>query len=72
MFITGCSDSIKEINTDLLIVQAVPVFPAPHPDVVKELKEACPQGHCIRFYEWLGKVMVFEEQLTLFKSIKRR
>lgn len=67
--ITGCGASVKEIKIDDLVVQAVPIFPAPHPQVVAELKEACPKDKCVRLYEWLGKLMVFERQLGVFKEI---
>lgn len=65
---TGCSTSISEIKNDDLILSAVPAFPVPHPGVVGELKEVCPKDKCIKLYDWLGKLMVFEKQLAVLKE----
>ena len=65
---SGCADSVIRTNPEPLIVKAVPVFPAPHPFVVKELKEVCPKDKCQRLYEWLGKLMVFEKQLQVYRE----
>jgi len=45
----------------------LPVFPAPHPHVVTELKEVCPKDKCYRLYDWLGKLMVFQKQLRVYE-----
>lgn len=68
MFTSGCSDSVREIRTETFIAKANPVFPIPHPDTVKELKDVCPKDKCHKLYDWLGKLMVFEKQLKIYKK----
>lgn len=64
----GCQTYPTEIRNDDLLLSAVPAFPAPHPSVVGELKEVCPKEKCIKLYDWLGKLMVFEKQLKVLKE----
>lgn len=67
---TGCTTSPTEnqSHNDTLLLSAVPAFPAPHVDVVRELKDVCPKDKCNRIYDWFGKLMVLEKQLAVLKG----
>lgn len=54
---------------DRLIVSACPIFPSPHPDIVKELKEVCPKDKCLHLYEWLEKLRILDEQLQIYQEL---
>jgi len=68
LFTVGCSSCPQVINRDSLIIKAIPAFPAPHKDTVKELSTVCKGNDCSRLYEWLGKLMIFEKQLKVVKT----
>lgn len=51
-----------------MVIKSLPPFPAPHPNVVKELKAVCPDGKCNSLYEWFFKLKVLDEQLELYKE----
>lgn len=65
---SSCSSLPTETKNNDLLLSAVPSFPAPHSSVVGELKEVCPKDKCIKLYDWLGKLMVFEKQLKVLKD----
>ena len=72
--ITGCSALTKEAveeerKVEQFVVSALPVFPLPHPDVSKELKEVCPFDKCHKLYEWLSKLQILEQQLNIYEDI---
>lgn len=67
---SGCETYTKSPKNDInwLIIKSMPPFPAPHPFVIKELKEVCPNGKCNSLYEWLFRLKVLDEQLALYKE----
>jgi len=70
----GCKSIVREVekdteNIDHLIISAVPIFPSPHPDIVKELEEVCPKDKCFHLYEWFGKLKILDEQLQVYEEM---
>lgn len=49
----------------------LPQFPKPHPKIVDELKILCGDKvneKCVHVYGFLGKLMIFDKQLTIFRE----
>lgn len=49
----------------------LPQFPRPHPKLVDELKTLCPKNDtqkCVYLYDYLGKIMVFEKKLKIYRE----
>ena len=49
----------------------LPPFPTPQAALTDELKTLCPEadtGKCVLLYDYLGKLMVFEKKLKVFRE----
>ncbi len=54
-----------------LYLMTLPTFPTPHPKLVEELRAMCGKDEnekCVFLYDYLGKIMVFEKKLRIFKE----
>jgi hypothetical protein len=68
-FITGCENSLNDqINLDSFEAAAIPAFPVPAPETEEEIKKACSAAQCPNIYDWLGKLMIFEQQIDVYKQ----
>jgi len=79
IFIVGCQSKPtaviqtpypKEI-TQNLYTMTLPPFPTPQAALTDELKILCPEadtGKCVLLYDYLGKLMVFEKKLKVFRE----
>ena len=70
LFMNGCSSFHQTINNDKFIIDSIPNFPYPHKDTIKELSLSCNGFKCLKMYEWLGKLMIFEKQLNVIRESK--
>lgn len=71
-YMSGCSSFHQTINNDKFIIDSIPNFPYPHNEAVKELSLNCDGIKCVKLYEWLGKLMIFEKQLSVVRESKNK
>ena len=69
LFLSGCkTQSQLPHNAINLRAHAVPRFPKSTPEAARELESVCPKGKCSHLYAWLGKLMIFDKQLDVFRE----
>jgi hypothetical protein len=49
-------------------MKSFPPFPEPNPAIADELQKACPKNKCTALYDWLGKLKVLREQMSLYRG----
>ena len=63
---TPYQSNVKAIR--MLKNAEIPVFPKPSKECGEEIKKFATPETCPYFYQWLGKLMIFEKQLGVLKN----